>query len=259
MMERAKRIWRLLGICLAAVSLVMLTIPVFGIQFSPLFLNFLEQLETWETFLFFQFITPIVHSAIEVINRTFALNLQVADWWRHAFVLQWLLFGAMTRAHAWTGLKGLGLAAQYAWAGVTALAGSVAIGMAPMASMSTLLFFIASLFAFLAFAPRQPGAGKVAPGARVMVGVIAAGAAVAAIMSMNDSTTESLLGGSYPSPGLADMVFWVGLMGAFFLLLGVSVSQRGIRFNNDAAILGADIVGAYGVAAFLVFIGVYVL
>lgn len=251
-----KLLWRLPGVLLAAISLVMLMTPAFGIQFKPWFVEFLKELEDWEVTLFFQFITPHVEAVIDYLNTTFDWHLKVADWWHHAFVLLWLLHGSwarnLSRGQGWGYLLCLLI-----WGGVTALVAGVATGTAPLNSAALLLWPFAGFAAFATGNLSWEAVRVRAPRSPPLMY-----AALATLLAyLGYAFTEpwtSLFETVVPSPGLLDLAGIIGITGLGFILIGLLRTERdSAHIDNELTSLGFEIIGAFGLAATLAVAGQY--
>lgn len=254
-----KLLWKLPGVILAAISLVMLMTPALGIQFKPWFVEFLKELEDWEVTLFFQFITPHVVAAIDCLNATFGWHLKLADWWHHSFVLLWLLFGTVAR-NVWSdGSVWSFFLFVLLWGGLSALVAGAMTGTVPLNSAAMFMWPGASFALFMA----ADAAWDATRGRRSWWTPLgyAALASYFAYKGYADTKPLTALFGfsvNVPSPGLLVMACFVGAAGLGFFLLGLFAAAReGDRIDNPGTGMGFDILGAFGFAAAFAIAGLY--
>lgn len=255
---------RILGVFLAAVQLVLLSMNALGFEYSVPFEDFM----TW---LGDRIASALQLDAIEAMIRDwlarFAIALpELGKHWHHVFVLLWLLLGSASRFRAnndaepapllslaWFRNAGFAFV-LLAWAAICALLIAVATGTVPLSSIAVLLWPLAGLGVFLA--------GLSLLGALTLTKApwllpLALGN-TAVIIALTYLFPKPMMGPQPPQlvfaivsngPGLLSLVIIVGLWGLMFVGFGLLERKTWReRLINPTTAIGLDIISAYAIA-----------
>lgn len=247
---------RVLGIVLAAVHIVLLSMTAFGFEYSVPFEDFI----TW---LGDRIASALQLDAIEAMIRDllagFAIVLpELGKHWHHVFVLMWLLMGSMARmwidfdaveaplfSRAWFRKAAYALAVL-ALAAVCALGTAVACGTVPLNSTGVAGWPLVGFWLYLAVL-HYSAAYMYLPRWFWVVTSLSVAAAIA--MGAIAMPMPSLFGIDSPSPALLFVVGSVGWTGVGWGFLGLFWgSTWRERLSNPRTAFGVDVLGAYGIA-----------
>lgn len=250
-----KLLWKLPGVILAALSLVLLSIPALGLQFS---VTFMDMLRYAGDLISGVLQLNLIEAAIRKALAPFAIDFHPAPYWHHAFVLLWLLHGSMARAFLTISVSSRTLL-LFIWAGITALVAGALSGMVPLNSIATVSWPLAGLCAFMfgMFTSMSDGSKDTYFGAAFCVfGVLS----LTAFGYMIEEPMPQVWGLAVPSPGLLLVAGMVAFIGVFGCLVGLYfAASEGVAFDDGFISMGLDIVGAFGFAAAFAIAGQYLL
>lgn len=253
-----KLLVRLPGVTLAAISLLLLSVPAFGLHFKDTFmvaLSYMGDLISGVLQL------DLIEAAIRKALAPYDIDFHPAKYWHHSFVLLWLAHSSVARNVRW-GWSGF-LFLMFT-GGVTALVAGVATGLAPLDSVALFAWPLAGFATFLAsylawYSPSMKPSK--APIPLLIFSLIAAYVGYAYTTPL-----PQIIGLNVPSPGLAGLAILVFIFGVFSVLFGIWVLSGviGAPFSklvvDDPYILnGLDILGTLGLAAALAIAAHYLL
>lgn len=222
---------------------------------------------------------PVVKALFGKLRDWLAIELQLLPHWKHVFVLQWLVLGKLAGVvAAWTELRGLTVFLAV-WGGLCALVGAAVSGALPLASLSIFLVPLVSMLLYfvglravlyrLIDRHKLPRPGLL----RRRTVTIAIGLAfVTALFASVTPGAKLWMFEGFESPGLAAVVFIVGLTATAMLIVGLVIPHLLPRLFPEivegdervtalklvgvtVAGFGLDILAVLGGAAFIVWLG----
>lgn len=251
------------GVVLGAVSLMLLSVPALGLQFSGVFQSVIDDLAS----AFDRIFRPLEVLLIQpVIDWLFFVDLHLQKHWHYVFVLLWLFNGTYARNipkhHSWQ-LRAI----LIFWSGFTALIAAASTGVMPLDSWAVLCWPLGGIVAFLAgvnvsgywaLPQRESETMLYVAGPRTLMGF--ATVALLAYVGSNEPMTAPF-DLEVPSYGLLLLALAVALFGLVTLLLALVivprlVGEQPLPLGTDPLSgMGLDILATFGFAIFFALLG----